>query len=142
MANTLSESETQQLHRTVEMFEAITESQTDDYQSLEILKEAYSKLNRREEFLRTSKKLASVYVGLGQISQGILEYEGILQEYPQDADARTALRDLEAKNAKLHAVVESEAPSLVEDSKPKPPASARAAGAGAPNLANLHQQCV
>src|SRR5438445_13789787 len=122
MPSTISESETQQLLRTIEMFEAITESQPDDYQSLEILKEAYSKLNRREEFLRTSKKLAAAYIDIGQISLGILEYEGILQEYPQDAEARNAVRELESKNAKLHAVVESESPSLAEGAKPKPPA--------------------
>lgn len=132
MGDTISESDNQQLLRTVEMFEAITGSQSDDYQSLEILKEAYSKLNRREDFLRTSKKLAAAYVSLGQISQGILEYEGILQENPQDADALKVLQDFEARNAKLHEVVESKAPATVVDSKPIPPVPARRAGTGVP----------
>ena len=141
MPNQISESDTQQLQRTIEMFEAITESQSEDYQSLEILKEAYSKLNRREDFLRISKKLAAVYVHLGQISQGLLEFEGILQEYPQDADARAAVRELEAKNATLHAVVESEAPSSAKDSKPKPPAPVPGAGAGVPPSDDLRGKC-
>ena len=41
MPGTLTPSEEAQLQQTVEMFEAIAQSQPDDYQSLEILKEAY-----------------------------------------------------------------------------------------------------
>ena len=97
----ISDDEIQQLLRTVEMFEAITESQPEDYQSWEILKEAYNKLGRPEDSLRTSKKLAQAYISLGQISQAILEYEGILQEYPADPEALAALNDLEAKTSQL-----------------------------------------
>ena len=79
MATHVSEEETNQILRTVEMFEAITESQPDDSQSLEILKEAYNKLGRQADSLRISKKLAGAYVRLGQISHAILEYEGILK---------------------------------------------------------------
>src|ERR1700690_3276020 len=61
MASHISEEETQQLLRTVEMFEAITESQPTDYQSLEILKEAYTKLGRQPDSLRISRKLADAY---------------------------------------------------------------------------------
>jgi tetratricopeptide (TPR) repeat protein len=100
MVTNISEEETQQLLRTVEMFEAITQSQPNDYQSLEILKEAYNKLGRRPESLRVSKKLAATYVNLGQISQAILEYEGILQESPDDESVRAALAELEAKTSK------------------------------------------
>src|SRR6266481_1769299 len=74
----ISEDEIQQLLRTVEMFEAITQSQPEDYQSWEILKEAYAKLGRRDESLAASKRLAKAHISLGQISQAILEYEGIL----------------------------------------------------------------
>ena len=48
MSATLSASEEAQLSQTIEMFEVITQSQPHDYQSLEILKEAYSKLGTRE----------------------------------------------------------------------------------------------
>jgi tetratricopeptide (TPR) repeat protein len=129
----ISEDETQQLLRTVEMFEAITESQPEDYQSWEILKEAYSKLGRRPESLRASKKLAKAHISLGQISQAILEFEGILQEYPDDPEVLAALSEIEAKTSQLSTTHQpSGAPSLREDSKPTPPAPALAAGAAAP----------
>ncbi|MGA2604947.1 MAG: hypothetical protein ABSG14_12035 [Verrucomicrobiia bacterium] len=129
----ISEEEIQQLLRTVEMFEAITASQPDDYQSWEILKEAYNKLGRRDECLAASKKLATAHITLGQISQAILEYEGILQEYPNDAEVLKDLKELEAKTSQLAANRQpSGAPSLREDSKPTPPAPALAAGTAAP----------
>jgi tetratricopeptide (TPR) repeat protein len=129
----ISEEEIQQLLRTVEMFEAITESQPDDYQSWEILKEAYAKLGRRDESLAASKKLAKAHISLGQISQAILEYEGILQEHPNDPEVLKALKELEAKTSQLAANRQpSGAPSLREDSKPTPLAPALAAGTAAP----------
>jgi len=129
----ISEEEIQQLLRTVEMFEVITASQPDDYQSWEILKEAYTKLGRNEDSLAASKKLASAHISLGQLSQAILEYEGILQEYPNDAEVLKALKELEAKASQLAANRQpSGAPSLREDSKPTPLAPALAAGTAAP----------
>ena len=129
----ISEDETQQLLRTVEMFEAITESQPEDYQSWEILKEAYTKLGRRPESLRASKKLAKAHISLGQISQAILEFEGILQEYPDDPEVLAALSEIEAKTSQLSTAHQpSGAPSLREDSKPTPSAPTLAAGAAAP----------
>src|ERR1035437_5752680 len=129
----ISEDETQQLLRTVEMFEAITESQPEDYQSWEILKEAYSKLGRRPASLRASKKLAKAHISLGQISQAILEFEGILQEYPDDPEVLAALSEIEAKTSQLSTARQpSGAPSLREDSKPTPSAPTLVAGAAAP----------
>ena len=49
MAGTTTTSEEAQLIQTVEMFEVITQSQPQDYQSLEILKEAYAKLGQVQE---------------------------------------------------------------------------------------------
>src|ERR1700693_3473735 len=128
----ISEDENQQLLRTVEMFEAITESQPEDYQSWEILKEAYSKLGRRPESLRASKKLAKARISLGQISQAILEYEGLLQEYPDDPEVLASLSEIAAKTSQLSTAHPSGAPSLREASKPTPPAPTLAAGAAAP----------
>jgi hypothetical protein len=129
----ISEEEVQQLLRTVEMFEAITESQPEDYQSWEILKEAYSKLERQDDCLRASKKLAKSHITLGQISQGILEYEGILQEHPDDSEVLAALADLEKRTSQLSASRQpSGAPSLREDSKPTLSTPTLAAGATAP----------
>lgn len=101
MASKLTVEESEQLHRTVEMFEAITESQPDDYQSLEILKEAYLKLDRRADANRVARKLASVYARLGQVSQAILEYEGVLQESPNDPAIQAELARLEQQAARL-----------------------------------------
>src|SRR5437867_13221124 len=58
MVSTLNPSEEAQLAQTVEMFEVITQSQPQDYQSLEILKEAYSKLGREKDVVGTSKRIA------------------------------------------------------------------------------------
>ena len=59
MASTLSPGEEAQLAQTIEMFEVITQSQPQDYQSLEILKEAYSKLGREKDVIGTSKRIAA-----------------------------------------------------------------------------------
>ena len=97
MASTLSPSEEAQLAQTIEMFEVITQSQPHDYQSLEILKEAYSKLNREQDVINTSKRIAQAYVQMGQLSSAILEYETILQRYPDDPDVQAALQQIESK---------------------------------------------
>ena len=97
MASTLSPSEEAQLAQTIEMFEVITQSQPHDYQSLEILKEAYSKLGRESDVIGTSKRIAEAYVQMGQFSSAILEYETILQRYPEDPDVQAALKDIESK---------------------------------------------
>ena len=97
MASTLSPSEEAQLGQTIEMFEVITQSQPHDYQSLEILKEAYSKLNREKDVVSTSKRIAQAYVQMGQLSSAILEYETILQRFPDDPDVQAALQQIESK---------------------------------------------
>jgi hypothetical protein len=97
MASTLSPSEEAQLAQTIEMFEVITQSQPHDYQSLEILKEAYSKLGREKDVMGTSKRIAQAYVQMGQLSSAILEYETILQRFPDDPDVQAALKQIESK---------------------------------------------
>jgi tetratricopeptide (TPR) repeat protein len=97
MVSKLSPSEEAQLAQTIEMFEVITQSQPHDYQSLEILKEAYSKLNREKDVISTSKRIAQAYVQMGQLSSAILEYETILQRYPDDPDVQAALQQIESK---------------------------------------------
>src|SRR4026207_1992513 len=97
MPANLSANEEAQLLQTIEMFEVITVSQPMDYQSLEILKEAYSKLGREKDVVNTSKRIAEAYVQLGQLSSAILEYESILQRFPDDPDAKKALTAIENK---------------------------------------------
>ncbi len=79
------------------MFEVIVQSQPSDTQSLEILKEAYSKLGREEDVINTSKRIAQAYLQQGQLSSAILEYETVLQRRPDDADVRAALKLIEDK---------------------------------------------
>lgn len=85
------------LLETVQMFEVITAADPDDYQSMEILKEAYTKLGREKDAIEASKKIAKIYVRLGQISSAILEYEGVLQRSPDDGEALAALGELESR---------------------------------------------
>jgi len=91
-----------QLAQTIEMFEVITQSQPQDYQSLEILKEAYAKLGREKDVVATSKRIANAYVLMGQLSSAILEYESILQRYPDDTESLAALEEIESKANSLN----------------------------------------
>jgi hypothetical protein len=131
MVGTLNSGEEAQLLQTIEMFEVITQSQSQDVQSLEILKEAYSKLGREKELIATSKRIAQAYVLMGQISSAILEYEGILQRFPDDAETLVALAEIERKANPLSPGPESELAEPTQGSaapaegtsKPKRPSS-------------------
>ena len=94
---TLNPGEEAQLLQTIEMFEVIVQSQSGDTQSLEILKEAYSKLGREDDVVNTSKRIAQAYLQQGQLTSAILEYETVLQRRPEDADVRAALKQIEDK---------------------------------------------
>src|SRR5580698_8934487 len=113
MSATLSASEEAQLSQTIEMFEIITQSQPQDYQSLEILKEAYSKLGREKDVIGTSKRIAQAYVQLGQLSSAILEYETVLQCFPDDPDVQAALKEIETKAINL-----ASQPAFIEQPAP------------------------
>ncbi len=108
MAGSLTPNEEAQLAQTIEMFEVITQSQPLDYASLEILKEAYIKLGRHQDVVGTSKRIAQAYVQLGQLSSAILEYEGILQQFPDDPDVKAALAEIESKASSLAMAGEAE----------------------------------
>jgi tetratricopeptide (TPR) repeat protein len=92
-----NQGEEAQLLQTIEMFEVIAQSQPNDCQSLEILKEAYTKMGREEDVIKTSKRIAQAYMQSGQLSSAILEYETVLQRRPDDADVQAALRQIEDK---------------------------------------------
>jgi tetratricopeptide (TPR) repeat protein len=122
MVGTLTSGEEAQLAQTIEMFEVITQSQPQDYQSLEILKEAYFKLGREKDVISTSKRIAQAYVGMGQLSSAILEYESILQRYPDDPDVLTALGEIESKANSISsepALGEAEATAQPQAPQPK-----------------------
>jgi tetratricopeptide (TPR) repeat protein len=97
MLGTLNPGEEAQLRQTIEMFEVITQSQPQDYQSLEILKEAYLKLGMEKEVIDTSKRIGQAYVQLGQLSSAILEFETVLQRHPDDKEAAAAMAQIESK---------------------------------------------
>lgn len=130
MAAALTPNEEAQLTQTIEMFEVITQSQPLDYQSLEILKEAYSKLNRNEAVIQTSKRIAEAYVQLGQLSSAILEYESILQRFPGDPDVQKALAQIESKANSFSVPAHTETETVE-----RPIAPARKAADGKPSAA-------
>src|SRR5882724_8428413 len=94
---TLNPGEEAQLQQTIEMFEVIVQSQPNDCQSLEILKEAYSKLGREPDVIKTSKRIAQAYMQTGQLSSAILEFETVLQRCPDDSEVQAALVEVESK---------------------------------------------
>jgi tetratricopeptide (TPR) repeat protein len=127
MASALTASEEAQLAQTIEMFEVITQSQPNDYQSLEILKEAYAKLGRETDAVAASKRIAQAYVQMGQLSSAILEYETILQRCPEDPDVQAALRQIETKANNLP----EQALASEMAAEPRPAPEARALGSRA-----------
>ncbi|MEY4385819.1 MAG: hypothetical protein RLY20_1102 [Verrucomicrobiota bacterium] len=119
MATTLNPGEEAQLAQTIEMFEVITQSQPQDYQSLEILKEAYNKLGRDKDAVSTSKRIAQAYVQMGQLSSAILEYETILQRFPDDPDVKAALTQIESRAANFSVEAMSPIPEPASTGGPK-----------------------
>ncbi len=93
----VSTEEQEQILQTIEMFEVIVQSNPHDCQSLEILKEAYWKLGRQSDALAITRRLADTHMQLGQYSSALLEYEGILQEDPNNAEIIALLGEVEAK---------------------------------------------
>jgi len=134
MATTaLNPGEDAQLQQTIEMFEVIVQSQPGDTQSLEILKEAYSKLGREEDVINTSKRIAQAYLQQGQLSSAILEYETVLQRRPEDADVRAALKQIEDRASSAAAPSATDGttlPSVSETTLLRRKAKARTAAAG------------
>ena len=103
---TLSEDEHNQIVQTIEMFEAITQTQPDDYQSLEILKVAYHKIGKQEECLRISRRLSEAYFGAGSYALAMQECEVILLKEPNAPDILAMLGDIEARlQASGHSLV-------------------------------------
>src|ERR1700730_16390972 len=97
LEHALSAEEHSQILQTIEMFEAITQTQPDDYQSLEILKEAYTKVGRHEEALRVSRKLAESYFNAGSFTLALQECELILVKEPNSPEIVAMLGEIEAR---------------------------------------------
>ena len=95
LEHTLSEEEHSQIVQTIEMFEVILQTQTDDYQSLEILKEAYRKVGRDADSLKTSRRLAEAYFNTGSYTLAMQECEAILVKEPNAPEILAMLGDIE-----------------------------------------------
>jgi len=97
LEHTLSEEEHSQIVQTIEMFEVILQTQPDDYQSLEILKEAYRKVGRVEDSLKTSRRLAEAYFNTGSYTLAMQECEAILIKEPNAPEILAMLGDIETR---------------------------------------------
>jgi tetratricopeptide (TPR) repeat protein len=114
LEHTLSEEEHNQIVQTIEMFEAITQTQPEDYQSLEILKEAYEKLGRHDEALRVLRKLAEAYFNSGSYTLALQGCESILVKQPNAPEILAMLGEIEARlQASGEAIVRKNASSVV-----------------------------
>lgn len=97
LEHTLSEEERSQIVQTIEMFEVITQTQPDDYQSLEILKEGYRKIGRIDESFRVSRRLAEAYYNVGSYTLAMQECEVILLKEPNAPEILALLGEIEHK---------------------------------------------
>lgn len=97
LEHTLSEEEHSQIVQTIEMFEVITQTQPDDYQSLEILKEAYQKVGRAADSLKTSRRLAEAYFNVGSYTLAMQECEVILLKEPNAPEILAMLGEIETR---------------------------------------------
>src|SRR6266478_6082565 len=79
------------------MFEAITQTQPEDYQSLEILREAYTKIGRHDDALRTSRKLAEAYFNSGSYTPALHQCEMILTRDPNAPEILAMLGEIEQR---------------------------------------------
>ena len=97
LEHALSEEERSQILQTVEMFEVITQTQPDDYQSLEILKVAYQKLGKTPEAAKISRRLAEAYYNVGSFSLAMQECDAVLAANPGAPEMLAMMGEIEAK---------------------------------------------
>ena len=97
LEHALSAEEHSQILQTIEMFEAITQTQPEDYQSLEILREAYTKIGRHDDSLRISRKLAEAYFNAGAYTPALQQCEMILTREPSAPEILAMLGEIEQR---------------------------------------------
>ncbi len=93
----LNGNEREQILQTVEMFEVITQANPDDYQSLDLLREAYVKLSKTGDVVRVSRMLADAYTHSGQISEAVRTLDFILKEDPEQPEVFRLRKELGAR---------------------------------------------
>ncbi|HEY6070345.1 MAG TPA: hypothetical protein VIU85_03145 [Chthoniobacterales bacterium] len=153
LEHALSAEEHSQILQTIEMFEAITQTQPEDYQSLEILREAYTKIGRHDEALRTSRKLAEAYFNAGSYTPALQQCEMILTREPNAPEILAMLGEIEQRlQASGKAIAEknkSVAPaspftrndgSLIASSKEGALIDLDPGGKGLGRISNLHER--
>lgn len=86
------------------MFETIVATSPDDPSTLEILKEAYWKIGRLSDAITTSKRLGSLYEGLGQLSPALAEYETIQRQLVENPEECKGLDDMLVAEVELKVV--------------------------------------
>jgi hypothetical protein len=94
---TVSPEEQEQILQTIEMFEVIIQANPQDCQSMDILKDAYSRLGMKKEMLGMGRRLAQTLSELGQFSSAMLEYENILKADPDNVEVIAAMGELEER---------------------------------------------
>jgi tetratricopeptide (TPR) repeat protein len=86
--------------QTIEMFEVIVQASPNDVQSLEILKDAYLRIEQSEGVVQTARKLAELYMSAEQYSTAVAEYEAILEREPDNVEIMALMGEAEEKMMK------------------------------------------
>jgi hypothetical protein len=97
LEHTQSPEDNREILQTIDMFEVITRTQPDDYQSLEILKEAYTKVGRQDDAFRTSRKIAEAYFNVGSYALAMQECEVLLMRDPNAPEVLAMLGEIETR---------------------------------------------
>src|SRR5689334_7369917 len=96
-APNVSPEEQEQLLQTIEMFEVIVQANPLDTQSIEILRDAYSRLGMAKQTVAMSRQLAKTYTELKQYTAAIQEYEVVLKHEPDNVEVIAAMGEVEEK---------------------------------------------
>lgn len=118
MAASITANEQEQILQTIEMFEVISEMNPDDYQSLALLREAYTKLNRSTEATNVACRMVEAYMRLDQLHNAQEEMDRLLDSAPDNPRVQNlhdALRDL---------IGDAPEPPASEPPQPPPPDNA------------------
>lgn len=110
----LQPEEQEQLLQTIEMFEVIVQANPQDTQSMEILKDAYTKLNMKKEAVAMTRNLAQALADTGQFSAALLEYEHVLKAEPDNVEVIAAMGDVEERMHKAGQARQAARPSGIE----------------------------
>ena len=83
--------------QTIEMFGVIVQSSPTDAQSLEILKDAFVRIDQIPDAIVAARKLGEIFAQTGQLDRAVKEYEYILEHDPTNMEVMAALGEIEEK---------------------------------------------